>query len=81
MWDFGKRLLITDCERFVTFLSGLIHITLPNSTDDAWVVGGKYGLIFAEVSVIPISYLFMMLGRCLWSVELYADRQDRILRT
>lgn len=36
--------------QFVTFLSGLIHITLPNSTDDAWVVGGKYGLIFAQVS-------------------------------
>ncbi|CZT22439.1 uncharacterized protein RCC_08309 [Ramularia collo-cygni] len=34
--------------QFVTFLSGLIHVTLPNSTDDAWIIGGKYGLIFAE---------------------------------
>ncbi|SMR54497.1 unnamed protein product [Zymoseptoria tritici ST99CH_3D1] len=34
--------------QFVTFLSGLVHITLPNCTDDAWVIGGKYGLIFAE---------------------------------
>ena len=33
--------------RFVVFLSGLIHLTLPNSTQEAWVVGGKYGLIFA----------------------------------
>lgn len=33
--------------RFVVFLSGLIHLTLPNSTDEAWVVGGKYGMILA----------------------------------
>lgn len=33
--------------RFVLFSSGLIHITLPNSTDDVWIHGGKYGLIVA----------------------------------
>lgn len=29
------------------FLSGLAHITLPNSTADAWVSGGKNGAILA----------------------------------
>lgn len=33
--------------RLVYFTSGLIHITLPNSTDEVWVQGGKYGLILA----------------------------------
>ena len=31
----------------VYFTSGLIHITLPNGTDEAWLQGGKYGLIIA----------------------------------
>lgn len=34
-------------KRWVVFLSGLAHITLPNSTVDAYVPGGKNGLIFA----------------------------------
>lgn len=29
------------------FLSGLVHITLPNSTTEAWVAGGKNGAILA----------------------------------
>ncbi|KAK3934377.1 hypothetical protein QBC46DRAFT_399972 [Diplogelasinospora grovesii] len=33
--------------QLVFFNTGLIHITLPNSTDEAWVQGGKYGLIIA----------------------------------
>jgi hypothetical protein len=33
--------------RWVIFLSGLAHITLANSTDEAYVPGGKNGLIFA----------------------------------
>src|SRR5258707_1535786 len=33
--------------RWVVFTSGLAHITLPNSTVEAYVPGGKYGLIFA----------------------------------
>jgi hypothetical protein len=28
-------------------VAGLIHITLPNCTDEAWIQGGKYGLIVA----------------------------------
>lgn len=28
-------------------MSGLIHLTLPTSTDEAWIQGGKYGLIVA----------------------------------
>jgi len=28
-------------------MSGLVHITLPNSTDSAWIQGGKYGFILA----------------------------------
>ena len=31
----------------VAFLSGLAHVTLPNSTGEAWITGGKYGLIVA----------------------------------
>jgi hypothetical protein len=34
-------------ERWVAFLSGLAHITLPNSTVDAYVPGGENGFIFA----------------------------------
>jgi len=33
--------------RWVAFLSGLAHITLPNSTAEAFVTGGANGLIFA----------------------------------
>lgn len=33
--------------RWVAFLSGLAHITLPNSTAEAFVAGGANGLIFA----------------------------------
>lgn len=29
------------------FLAGLAHITLPNSTAEAWVAGGKNGAILA----------------------------------
>lgn len=28
-------------------LSGLIHITLPNGTEEAWVQGGRYGTLLA----------------------------------
>ena len=31
--------------RLVAFLSGVAHITLPNSTDDVWITGGKFGVI------------------------------------
>jgi len=34
-------------ERWVSFLSGLAHITFPDSSDEAYVVGGKDGFIFA----------------------------------
>jgi hypothetical protein len=34
-------------ERWVAFLTGLAHITLPNSTQEAFVPGGKNGVIFA----------------------------------
>ncbi|KJZ73807.1 hypothetical protein HIM_04309 [Hirsutella minnesotensis 3608] len=33
--------------QYVFFASGLAHITLPNGTDEAWVHGGKHGLIIA----------------------------------
>ncbi|KAJ5109034.1 hypothetical protein N7456_005709 [Penicillium angulare] len=33
--------------QWVVFLSGLAHITLPNSTAEAWVTGGKHGAILA----------------------------------
>lgn len=38
--------------RFVWWISGLVHFTLPNITEgvpsEALIYGGKYGLIFAE---------------------------------
>lgn len=34
-------------KQWVVFLSGLAHVTLANSTDEAFIVGGKNGLIFA----------------------------------
>ncbi|KAI9931312.1 hypothetical protein ASPWEDRAFT_166738 [Aspergillus wentii DTO 134E9] len=33
--------------QWVIFLSGLAHITLPHSKDEAWITGGKYGAILA----------------------------------
>lgn len=33
--------------RYVAFMSGLAHITLPNSKLEAYVKGGKNGLIIA----------------------------------
>lgn len=33
--------------RWVFFLSGVAHITLPHSSDEAFVVGGKHGGILA----------------------------------
>lgn len=32
--------------RLVVFITGLAHITLPTSSDEAFVVGGTDGLIF-----------------------------------
>ncbi|KAF2100232.1 hypothetical protein NA57DRAFT_73842 [Rhizodiscina lignyota] len=32
---------------FSIFLSGLVHIRLPDSRHEAWVQGGKYGIIIA----------------------------------
>lgn len=29
------------------FLTGLVHITLPDSKDEAWIQGGKYGILIA----------------------------------
>lgn len=34
--------------RLVYYASGLIRLSVPNTTEEAWVVGGKYGLIFAK---------------------------------
>lgn len=33
--------------QYVAFLSGLTHLTIPNSRQEAWILGGKYGLILA----------------------------------
>ena len=33
--------------RWVAFLSGYAHITLPNGTEEAHIRGGKHGLILA----------------------------------
>ena len=33
---------------FTWVVSGLLHITLEESDDEAWIVGGRYGLLFAN---------------------------------
>ncbi|KAF2673270.1 hypothetical protein BT63DRAFT_397038 [Microthyrium microscopicum] len=33
--------------RYSLVLSGLVHITLPNSKHEAWLQGGQYGLLIA----------------------------------
>ncbi|KAJ5972368.1 uncharacterized protein N7479_002286 [Penicillium vulpinum] len=42
--------------QWVVFLSGLAHITLPNSTTEAWIQGGKNGVVLvldtADVSTL-----------------------------
>ncbi|KAI0842020.1 hypothetical protein F5Y06DRAFT_258836 [Hypoxylon sp. FL0890] len=35
-------------KQYVWFVTGLIHLSLPNGTDEAIVNGGRYGLIFAD---------------------------------
>ncbi|KAN0133339.1 hypothetical protein V8E53_008779 [Lactarius tabidus] len=44
---FNAGLHNAPANQWVIFLSGLAHITLPNSTDEAYVNGGKNGLLFA----------------------------------
>jgi hypothetical protein len=44
---------LTSCDtlthlRFVFYTSGLIRLSIPNTTEEAWVHGGKYGLIYAQ---------------------------------
>ncbi|KAF2164859.1 hypothetical protein M409DRAFT_24764 [Zasmidium cellare ATCC 36951] len=34
--------------QLVYFATGLIRLSIPNTTQEAWVTGGKYGLIFAQ---------------------------------
>ncbi|KAB5513591.1 hypothetical protein GE09DRAFT_1161779 [Coniochaeta sp. 2T2.1] len=33
--------------QLVFFVSGLVHVTIPNRTEEAWVQGGKYGLVIS----------------------------------
>ncbi|KAI1082807.1 hypothetical protein F5B20DRAFT_577886 [Whalleya microplaca] len=35
-------------KQYVWFISGVVHLSLPNATGDALVHGGKYGLIYAD---------------------------------
>ncbi|KAH9828525.1 putative MFS transporter, partial [Teratosphaeria destructans] len=45
--------------QFVAFLSGIIQISLPNRTDAGsvgWVVGGRYGIIYAEDTAVVSRY-------------------------
>ena len=37
----------TSNHRYVVFIYGLAHLTLPDSKDEAWVLGGINGLILA----------------------------------
>ncbi|MCJ1263281.1 hypothetical protein MMC22_003151 [Lobaria immixta] len=41
--------------QYVAFLSGLAHVTLPNSTHEAWIHGGKRGLILvADTAAVSV---------------------------
>ncbi|KAK6205839.1 Chitin synthase, class 3 [Pestalotiopsis sp. IQ-011] len=37
----------TEAAQWVIFITGLAHVTLPRSSDQAWISGGKYGLLWA----------------------------------
>jgi hypothetical protein len=39
--------LLIVSQRYSLFLSGLARISLPNSNSEAWVQGGKYGILIA----------------------------------
>lgn len=43
----ANRIFFFSLLRWVVFLSGLAHITLPNSTAEAYIPGGKNGAILA----------------------------------
>jgi len=49
---FHGGLHVDPAPQYVAFLSGLAHVTLPNVTypapqEEAWIVGGKYGVLIA----------------------------------
>ena len=46
-FQFALSLILTLSFRYVHFVSGLAHVTLLNSTQEAWIRGGKNGLVFA----------------------------------
>lgn len=46
-FSFSSGAMANYAHRWVIFLSGLAHITLPHSNADAWVDGGKNGAILA----------------------------------
>ncbi|EMR68318.1 putative 34-dihydroxy-2-butanone 4-phosphate synthase protein [Eutypa lata UCREL1] len=35
-------------KQFVWWISGMVHFTLPNATGEAWIYGGKHGIIFGD---------------------------------
>ncbi|KAL7629394.1 hypothetical protein AAE478_000914 [Parahypoxylon ruwenzoriense] len=35
-------------KQYIWSLTGVVHVTLPNATDDAFLYGGKYGLLYAD---------------------------------
>ncbi|KAK7547797.1 hypothetical protein IWX50DRAFT_341721 [Phyllosticta citricarpa] len=41
------KVALSHKSRFVYFTSGLAHLSLPHGDDEAWVLGGVNGLIFA----------------------------------
>jgi hypothetical protein len=48
--------MLTCQSRWVVFLTGLAHITIPNTTAQAFVTGGKDGVIFAaDVAAVSSS--------------------------
>ncbi|KAI5866889.1 hypothetical protein GGS23DRAFT_552590 [Durotheca rogersii] len=45
---FGGSFHNAPYKQFVWFISGVTHVTVPDSTDEVILYGGRYGLIFAD---------------------------------
>jgi hypothetical protein len=43
----ARRLINVSCPRLFVLLSGLAHVTLPDGSDEAWIVEGVNGLVVA----------------------------------
>jgi hypothetical protein len=54
---FNGGLHVAPYKQLVVFLTGLIHITLPNSTDDAWISGGTTQSVIIATDTTGIGHI------------------------